>query len=39
MFATEEGLEINILGLSIGLDPADFAIKFPGFGRYTPFDS
>ena len=39
MFAREEGLEINILGLSIGLDPIDLAIKFPGFGRYTPFES
>ncbi len=31
--ATEEGLEINVLGLSAGIDPLDGAIKLPGIGR------
>ena len=32
MVGTEEGLEMNLLGLSFGLDPADFALRLPGFG-------
>lgn len=31
--AAEEGLEVNLLGLVIGVDPADLAIKLPGLGR------
>jgi len=31
--ARDEGLEINLLGLSFGLDPFDPALKLPGFGR------
>ena len=31
--AVEEGLEINLLGLTFGLDPLDLAIKLPGLGR------
>ncbi len=31
--ATEEGLEVNVLGLSAGIDPLDGAIKLPGIGR------
>ena len=31
--AVEEGLEINLLGLTFGLDPLDFAVKLPGLGR------
>jgi len=31
--AAEEGLEINIAGLTLGIDPLDLAIKLPGFGR------
>lgn len=36
--AFEEGLEINVLGLTFGIDPADLAVKLPlagtlGFGR------
>ena len=31
--ATEEGLEVNVLGLSAGVDPLDGAIKLPGIGR------
>ena len=29
----EEGIEVNILGLSFGIDPLDLAIKLPGIGR------
>jgi hypothetical protein len=31
--ARDEGLEVNVLGLSFGLDPFDPALKLPGFGR------
>ncbi len=31
--AREEGLELNLLGLVLGLDPVDRAIKLPGLGR------
>lgn len=31
--ATEEGLEINIAGLTVGIDPLDLAVKLPGIGR------
>ncbi len=33
MLAREEGLEINVLGLSFGVDPLDWALKVPGIGR------
>ncbi|MGB0748520.1 MAG: DUF3750 domain-containing protein [Magnetospiraceae bacterium] len=33
MLAVEEGLEVNILGLTYGIDPFDFALKLPGLGR------
>jgi hypothetical protein len=36
MLAKDEGLEINILGLSLGIDPLDLAIKLPGIGRLEP---
>jgi len=29
----EEGLEMNLLGLSFGVDVADPALRLPGFGR------
>ncbi len=29
----EEGLELNLLGLSAGVDINDFALRLPGFGR------
>ena len=32
----EEGLEINMLGLTFGIDPLDFALKLPGIGRIGP---
>ncbi|WP_157237592.1 DUF3750 domain-containing protein [Beggiatoa alba] len=31
--ATEEGLELNLLGLHFGLDLLDITIRFPGIGR------
>jgi hypothetical protein len=30
----EEGLELNVLGMSFGLDPLDLAIKLPFAGRF-----
>lgn len=33
LIAAEEGLEINVLSLTIGFDPKDGSIKFPGIGR------
>ena len=33
--AADEGLELNILGLVVGIDPLDLAIKLPGFGRLS----
>ena len=32
----EEGLEFNVLGLAVGIDPNDFALRLPGFGRVGP---
>lgn len=34
--ARGEGLEINVLGLTFGIDPLDFALKLPGIGRLGP---
>jgi hypothetical protein len=31
--AVEEGLEVNIIGLTFGVDPKSLAIKLPGVGR------
>ena len=31
--ALDEGLELNLLGLNMGVDPADLAIKLPGLGQ------
>ncbi|MEK9672827.1 MAG: DUF3750 domain-containing protein [Rhodospirillaceae bacterium] len=36
MAAVEEGVEINILGLTFGVDPKDLAIKLPLAGRIGP---
>ena len=33
MLAREEGLEVNLLGLTFGVDPLDLAVKLPGIGR------
>ena len=34
--ALREGLEVNIAGLSFGIDPDDLNIKLPGVGRIGP---
>jgi hypothetical protein len=34
--AVEEGLELNVLGLTFGLDPKDLALKLPLVGRIGP---
>lgn len=31
--AVEEGLEIHLLGTTLGVDPKNLAVKFPGVGR------
>ncbi|MCG5243891.1 DUF3750 domain-containing protein [Azospirillum doebereinerae] len=33
LLAVEEGLEVNLLGLTVGVDPLDLAVKLPGVGR------
>lgn len=36
LVAWEEGLEVNLLGLTFGIDPFDLALKVPGLGRIGP---
>ena len=36
LVGAEEGIEINLLGLTFGVDPLDLALKLPGFGRIAP---
>ncbi len=36
--AAAEGLEINILGTAVGLDPGDLAVKFAAIGKVSAFD-
>jgi hypothetical protein len=36
--ALSEGLEINLLGASIGVDPGDLAVKVPALGRLSLLD-
>ncbi len=33
LLAAEEGLEVNLLGLTVGIDPMGPALKLPGLGR------
>ena len=33
LVGVEEGLEFNLAGLTLGIDPLDLALKLPGFGR------
>ena len=35
LVAAEEGVEVNLLGLTVGVDPRDYAIKLPGIGRLS----
>ena len=34
--AWEEGLELHLLGLTLGIDPLDLGVKLPGIGRLAP---
>jgi hypothetical protein len=36
--AWREGLELNILGTSVGIDPDDLAVKLPSLGKLSLFD-
>ena len=33
LVGTEEGIEVNVIGLNFGVDPMDLAIRLPGIGR------
>lgn len=33
----EEGVELNVLGLNVGVDVDDLALRLPGFGRVGPW--
>lgn len=35
MAARDEGLEVNVLGLTTGLDPSPLGLKLPGLGRVS----
>lgn len=34
LLAKEEGIEVNLLGMTFGVDPLDLAVKLPGIGRF-----
>lgn len=36
LISAEEGLELNILGLSFGIDPAELGLRLPGVGVLKP---
>jgi hypothetical protein len=36
LVAVEEGIELNLLGLNVGIDPLDFSLRLPGLGRVGP---
>ena len=36
--ALREGLELNLLGTAIGIDPGDLAVKLPALGKLSLFD-
>jgi hypothetical protein len=36
LVSAEEGLELNLLGLSIGIDPVDLGVRLPGVGILKP---
>jgi len=38
MIAVEEGVEVNVLGLTFGIDPLGLAVKLPGIGRIGKSD-
>lgn len=33
LIGIEEGIELNLLGLAVGVDPLDLALRLPGLGR------
>jgi hypothetical protein len=33
--AVEEGVEVNLLSLGLGIDPLDLAVRLPGVGRVS----
>jgi hypothetical protein len=35
LLAVDEGIEVNLLGLTMGIDPLDLAIKLPGLGQLS----
>jgi hypothetical protein len=37
--AREEGVELSLLGLSVGVDPGDLALRLPGLGRVPLFSA
>jgi hypothetical protein len=39
VLAVEEGLELNIAGLTFGIDPMGLGLKLPGIGRVGPSES
>lgn len=36
LVSAEEGLELNVLGLSFGIDPSDLGLRLPGVGVIKP---
>lgn len=36
LLAWDEGVEVNVLGLVVGIDPTDLALTLPGLGRISP---
>lgn len=38
LVGVEEGVEINVGSLTLGIDPLDLAVKLPGFGRVGGID-
>ena len=36
LIGIEEGIEFNVLGLAVGVDPLDLTLRLPGWGRLGP---
>ena len=39
LIGTEEGIEVNVIGLNFGVDPMDLAVRLPGIGRFGLHDN
>jgi hypothetical protein len=39
LIGTEEGIEVNVIGLNFGVDPMDLAVRLPGIGRFGLYDN